>query len=292
MLTHDLLKTLENLSDQLASFRKTIACWSESVFFEWLRSAKSALTEFPFGEVLFFAARARADPIAKFFYLQCHTLTLYPEPMAHAASQIRPATINDAPALAELMYLAAQSQYQNSGYDISLGGSRNHQMTELAKLAVAKSLSWFHYSHFYVAETQGHVVAAAAGYERIAADAEINPALIEIGWTAASLQDLIDRLSPVLHVFPPEPPNYWTVDHVAVLPPWRQKGFARACLLAVLQRGTALEFRHAKLDVFEGNIAARSLYQSLGFQLSQTFDHVILRTLLKRDALHRMIRPL
>jgi hypothetical protein len=90
--------------------------------------------------------------------------------MAVMSIAYRPATPGDAAALAELIYLAGQSQYSDSAYNLSLGGSRDEQLNEIKRLTKTESRSWFHYSHFEVAEAEGRVIAGAAGFDRITAD--------------------------------------------------------------------------------------------------------------------------
>jgi ribosomal protein S18 acetylase RimI-like enzyme len=201
----------------------------------------------------------------------------------------RPATSDDAAVLAELIYLAGQSQYSNSAYDLSLGGSRNEQLNQIEKLTTTESRSWFHYLHFDVAEADGQVVAGAAGFDRITADENIPGALREIGWLEEAIANLDKRLEKVYACFPPEPSGYWTLDHIAVLPAWRHKGLARRTITRALERGRLQGCHHAKLDLFAGNIAALALYESLGFQWSETFGASVLPEMLGRDALERMI---
>jgi ribosomal protein S18 acetylase RimI-like enzyme len=109
---------------------------------------------------------------------------------------------------------------------------------------------------------------------------------------SGAVAELIYIAAQVFSGFPPEPSGFWTVDHVAVLPDWRGRGLARGCLQATFERGKKQGFAKAKLDVFRGNRAARTLYDSCGFQLSATFDNKALRTVLKRDAIERLILTL
>ena len=204
----------------------------------------------------------------------------------------RPAIASDANGLAELIYLAGQSQLSESSYSVSLGGSRDYQLQELAKLTNTAARSWFHYSHFEVAVIEGTVVGSAAGFDRLKADAEIPAALRAIGWTDEAIADLDEPLGSVLAVFPAEPTGFWTVDHVAVLPAWRGQGLARRCLLRVLDRGQQEGFQQCKLDFFQGNTPARKLYESLGFRHAATFTSPELRLILHRDAVERMTRAL
>lgn len=210
----------------------------------------------------------------------------------HVEIVFRPATVSDAHALATLICLASQSQYTSTGFELSLGGTREHQIAELARLAATKARSWFHFSHFEVAEADGRVVASAAGYDKALAEKEISAALREIGWTEDAIRTLDQRMAELYSSFPEEPRACWTIDHVAVLPADRRLGLARALVERQFARGRAAGFHQCKLDVFSGNVRAIALYQSLGFEVSATFGDAALRKLLGRDPLVRMVRPL
>jgi ribosomal protein S18 acetylase RimI-like enzyme len=95
-------------------------------------------------------------------------------------------------------------------------------------------------------------------------------------------------LEKIYACFPPEPSGYWTLDHIAVLPAWRHQGLARRTIARALDRGRSQGFRLCKLDLFAGNVAARALYESLGFRWSDTFGASVLPEALGRDALERM----
>jgi len=204
----------------------------------------------------------------------------------------RPATAGDAPALATLIMLASQSHYSTTGFELSLGGAREHQHAEIARLAGTKARSGFHFSYFEVAQADDRVVASAAGFDKILAEKEIPAALREIGWTEVALQALDQRLAELYACFPDEPPACWTLDHVAVLPAFRRMGLARGLLQRQFVRGRAAGFHQAKLDVFQGNERAIALYHSLGFQVSATLGEATLRKILGRAPLLRMTRAL
>ncbi len=204
----------------------------------------------------------------------------------------RPASAADAPALASLIILAAQSHYRTTGYELSVGGNREHQHTEIARLAVTNARSWFHFSHFEVAQADDRVVASAAGFDKIAAEKEMPAALRELGWTDTAIQALDDRLAKLYAAFPDEPADCWTLDHIAVLPVFRKMGLAWSLMQRQFRRGLAAGFHQCKLDVFQGNDKAIALYDSLGFKVSATFGETALREILNRDPLLRMTKPL
>jgi ribosomal-protein-alanine N-acetyltransferase len=62
--------------------------------------------------------------------------------------------------------------------------------------------------------------------------------------------------------FPPDPGHEFEILNIAVHPSWRRRGVARALLGWQLDRG-GTQF----LEVRESNVAARNLYESLGFQV-------------------------
>src|SRR5215472_14889790 len=138
----------------------------------------------------------------------------------------RTARRGDSAVLAELIYVAARAHYATSGYDLSLGGSRDDQIEQIENLTRTDARSWFHFSFFDVAEVKGRFVASVAGFERLATDPLVDRALLEIGFSQQEVDDLNQRIAPVYARFPAEPPGYWTIEHVAVLPEFRRAGLA------------------------------------------------------------------
>jgi ribosomal protein S18 acetylase RimI-like enzyme len=204
----------------------------------------------------------------------------------------RPGQRRDAPRLAELMRLADRAHYDNYGFDISLGTDPDRQLRLLCQLAEAEPPSWFHYSHFEVAEVDGTVVASASGFDRNTADNHVEEALRSIGWTDQQLADLNERIAPIYEIYPPDPPGSWVIDHVAVLPEWRGHGLARVLLERVIERGRAAGATLLHLEVFDGNSSAQRLYESLGFRIEVTFGRQLFGDLLGRGPMHRMVRPM
>jgi GNAT superfamily N-acetyltransferase len=114
----------------------------------------------------------------------------------------------------------------------------------------------------------------------------------EIGWSGADIGAMEDRIGEWGTCYPPEPGGCWTLEHVAARPGWRRRGLTRAAIERVLERGRAFGFRQAKVDVFRGNAAARALYESFGFRISETFGAEVFARLLQRDALERFTMQL
>lgn len=206
---------------------------------------------------------------------------------------LRRGAFDDAAGLAELILLADQAHYASSGYAISLGGTRDYQWQQLAKLTQAGAPSQFHYSHFDVAVAEGGTVAAAvAAFDRAATDSRGYSALEQIGWNAEAIEALMERIGPVAASFPADEPGSWTIEHVATLPQYRGLGLASALLERAIARGAEQGFRQAVVDVFAGNSKACAVYEALGFRQTLAFGHEPLRRILDRDPLIRLVRPL
>lgn len=205
----------------------------------------------------------------------------------------RIATPDDAAGLAELIYLADQAHYAISGYAFSIGGTREHQLNEITKLVRARAESPFHYSHFDIAEAgDGTIAASVAGFDKALTDPNMVPALLEIGWTEQAVEDAGRRIAPIVDCVPEELPGTWTIEHVATLPGYRGQGLARQLLDRALNRGAARGYTRASVDVFLGNVKARSIYENAGFRRVSEFGHRPMRELLGRDPIERLIRPL
>jgi GNAT superfamily N-acetyltransferase len=204
---------------------------------------------------------------------------------------LRTAIAGDASGLAELIYLADQAHYATSGFALSIGGTREHQLNEITKLVRASAKSPFHFSHFDIAEAlDGTVAASVAGFDRSKTERQIEIALLEIGWTPEEIGGLVKRITPLAECFPPEPPRTWTIDHVATLPRYRGQGLARRLLDRALARGISHGCERAAVDVFTGNSIARTLYLNAGFEPAGIFGHEPLRRLLNRDPLERLVQ--
>ena len=206
---------------------------------------------------------------------------------------LRTAVADDADGLADLIYLADLAHYTTSGYALSIGGTKEHQLAEIAKLVSADARSPFHFTHFDVAEVpDGSIAASVAGFDRTETDPQMIPALEEIGWDAHTIEQLTERIGPVAACVPEQHERAWTIEHVATLPLYRGQGLAPRLLARALARGAERGYGQATVDVFIGNSKARAIYEAAGFTKTCEFGHGPMREILGRDAVERMMRPL
>lgn len=69
-------------------------------------------------------------------------------------------------------------------------------------------------------------------------------------------------------------PGVMSVSNVAVLPAYRHQGIARRLMEAVIRRAVERGAKRLLLEVNDDNVAARQLYESLGFELYDTCHEV------------------
>lgn len=186
---------------------------------------------------------------------------------------IRRARAGDSPAIAELIYTAAQSHLRLSAYDPFIPGplgKTKGRLAEIEKLVVVDEPTHFHYSGFLLAEADGRVAAGLCGFNPARAGAHrIGLALLKIGWTAVDIQSALDRVKPIRTCAEkwPEPAQGWVIENVATFPEYRRRGLASALISEVVARGKRLGYSPIRVSVFIGNDAAQRVYETAGFRV-------------------------
>ena len=179
---------------------------------------------------------------------------------------IRPATPQDAPAVAELMYLAGKSHVETSIYDLMFPESMEERLRKLEALFTAQARSWYHYSHYLVSEVDGGVAGSLCGFNDLESGGEkLRDAFIEIGTDRAEGKAMYARMLPFHRVNPKHYEDSWVIEHVAVFPHFRGRGIITSLLEEILQRGREAGYEHAELNMLIGNTPARGAYEKVGF---------------------------
>ncbi|MBN2025664.1 MAG: GNAT family N-acetyltransferase [Actinobacteria bacterium] len=179
---------------------------------------------------------------------------------------IRPATPQDAPAVAELIYLAGKSHVETSIYDLMFPGSMEERLRKLEALFTAEARSWYHYSHYLVSEVDGRVAGSLCGFNDLeSGGVKLRDAFIEIGTDRAEGKAMYARMLPFHRVNPKHYEDSWVIEHVAVFPDFRGRGIITSLLEEILQRGREAGYDHAELNMLMGNTPARGAYEKTGF---------------------------
>jgi GNAT superfamily N-acetyltransferase len=179
---------------------------------------------------------------------------------------IRPAVPEDAPVVAQLMYLAGKSHVETSIYDLMFPGSMEERLNKLAGLFTARARSWYHYSYYLVSEVDGRIAGSLCGFNELEAGGTLlRDAFIEIGTDRAEGKAMDERMQPFHRVNPKHYEDSWVVEHVAVFPDFRGRGVIGDLLREILDRGRELGYGSAELNMLIGNTPAMRAYDKAGF---------------------------
>lgn len=179
---------------------------------------------------------------------------------------LRPAAPGDAPAAARLMYLAAKSHVDKPLYDLMFPGSMEETLGRLAALFNTEARSWYHHSHYLVAEVDGEVAGCLCGFNDLESGrSRLRDAFIEIGIDRAEGKAMYERTLPFHRVNPGHYEDSWVVEHAAVFPRFRGRGIMTSLLSEVLARGRRSGYKCAELNMLIGNVPALGAYEKAGF---------------------------
>jgi translation initiation factor 4G len=183
---------------------------------------------------------------------------------------IRPADEHDAPFLAWAMLTAARSHLARGWFDIALARPETDCLEFLRRLAVTQARSWWHFSHFHVAEVDGAAAAALCAFHGsepyIASGPATDEVFATLGADKTESAALWARGSYIFTcTFEPHDAA-WTIENVATLPRFRRRGLAGDLIRHVLPEGKRLGMREAQITFLIGNDPAERAYANAGFE--------------------------
>ena len=143
----------------------------------------------------------------------------------------------------------------------------------MARIATARQQSWWHVSHFMIAEAEGEPAAAlcampAAG-TRVAARSAIKEVAEQAGLNASELAAIFRRGAYTADCWVQGGDGDWLLEHVASLPAHRGRGLVQALIRHALAAGQAAGFRRASISFLIGNDAAERCYAKAGFSFAE-----------------------
>ena len=185
---------------------------------------------------------------------------------------IRPAVPDNAAEVAKLMYISSISPVRNALYDLMFPGAAEQRLEQLRGLYLADARSWFHFSHYLVAEVNGEVAAALCGYsEPEAGRLKLAEALPEIGWDEQEGIAFAERMEPILRVYPTFTDDVWIIENVATFPQYRRMGLINSLLKEIVKAGRDNGHMKVGLGIIIGNLPARKAYERIGFKLTEEY---------------------
>lgn len=186
---------------------------------------------------------------------------------------IRSARPQDAGFVAQTI-LSAQRGYRPRGwFDVALGWPEAQCRDFIARIAVARTVSMWHVSQYWIAEVHGAPGAAlcavpAAG-TGTAAWRAIEEVAAATGLAASELDAVRRRGAYTRACWVQGGEGDWMIEHVATDPAYGGRGLVQALIAHALDQGRAAGFRRATISFLIGNEPAERAYTKAGFAFAQ-----------------------
>ena len=186
---------------------------------------------------------------------------------------IRAAGEDDATSIGWAILAATRSHMPRGWFDIALGLDEDGCLEFTRTLARAETRSWWHYSNFLIAESQGAPAAALcafrAGDGYPLSQAAMNEVTGRLGWGEAEIGAMWARSAYLFTCTIDADDDVWVLENMATRVEHRGCGHASALIDRALDLGRMRGFQDAQLSLFIGNLAARRTYERAGFRLAE-----------------------
>lgn len=170
--------------------------------------------------------------------------------------------------------LSAQRGYRPRGwFDVALGWPEAQCRDFIARIAVARTVSMWHVSQYWIAEVHGAPGAAlcavpAAG-TGTAAWRAIEEVAAATGLAASELDAVRRRGAYTRACWVQGGEGDWMIEHVATDPAYGGRGLVQALIAHALDQGRAAGFRRATISFLIGNEPAERAYTKAGFAFAE-----------------------
>jgi GNAT superfamily N-acetyltransferase len=193
--------------------------------------------------------------------------------MGPSSVTIRPARAENARFIARNILSSQRGPLPRGWFDIALGWDEPTCLAFVERIATAQKPSWWHVSHFIVADVEGEPAASlcalpAAG-TGAAARAAIEEAAAATGLSAAELMAIFRRAAYSTNCWVQGGEGDWLIEHVATLPNHRGHGLVQGLIAHALAAGKAAGFTRASISFVIGNDAAERSYARAGFSFAE-----------------------
>ena len=186
---------------------------------------------------------------------------------------IRPARVEDASFIARNILASQRGPLPRGWFDVALGCDEPRCLDFVERIAVARRPSWWHVSHFIIAEVEGTPAASlcalpAAG-TGVAARAAIAAVAAESGLGAPDVEAILCRGAYTRDCWVQGGDGDWLIEHVATLPEYRGRGLVQALIDHALAAGARAGYRRASISFLIGNEPAERSYAKAGFAFAE-----------------------
>ncbi|WP_454643551.1 GNAT family N-acetyltransferase [Bradyrhizobium liaoningense] len=186
---------------------------------------------------------------------------------------IRSARPDDADFIARTILSSMRGHRPRGWFDVALGWPEAQCMDFIARVAVARAVSMWHVSQFWIAEVDGKpgaalcaVPAAGTGPAAWRAIEEIGTAT---GLAVSELEAIRQRGAYARACWVQGGEGDWMIEHVATDPAYRGRGLVHALITHALDQGRAAGFGRATISFLIGNAPAERAYAKAGFVLAE-----------------------
>jgi len=186
---------------------------------------------------------------------------------------IRPAHPEDAGFIASTILMSQRGHLSRGWFDIALDRPEPECLAFARRVATTRARSWWHTSHFLIAEVEGTPAAALCALPARGTVAAARPAIEEVaremGVAASELSAIFQRGGYFGSCWIQGGDSDWLVEHVASLPSYRGRGLVPVLSEHALAAGKAAGYTRASISFLIGNDAAERCYGKAGFVFAQ-----------------------
>lgn len=186
---------------------------------------------------------------------------------------LRPAAPEDSGFIARNIMASQRGPRERGWFDVALGWPEPQCLDFVAEVATAATRSWWHVSHFMIAEVDGEQAAALCALPASGTGAAARAAVAEVaekaGVSASELAAIFRRGAYSSGCWVQGGEGDWLVEHVASLPAYRGRGLVQALIAQAISAGRAHGFGRASISFLIGNDPAERCYAKAGFVFAE-----------------------
>jgi ribosomal protein S18 acetylase RimI-like enzyme len=186
---------------------------------------------------------------------------------------IRSASAGDSGFIARTILSAQRGPSPRGWFDVTLGWPEPEVLAFVERIACARTRSWWHVSHFFIAEVDGDPAAALCALPAAGTGGAAQKAFAEIArdsaLAASELSAIVERSGYSENCWVQGGEGDWMIEHVAALPSYRGRGLVQALIDHGLAAGRAAGYRQASISFLIGNDAAERCYAKAGFAFAE-----------------------
>jgi ribosomal protein S18 acetylase RimI-like enzyme len=186
---------------------------------------------------------------------------------------IRRATPDDADFIAWTILAAQRGHRPRGWFDIALDWPEQLSRAFVRRIALAQSRSWWHTSHFLIAEADGRPAAALCALPVSGSGKDARAAITEVANGAelepSEMQAIWQRGAYSRTCWTTGDDDNWLIEHVAAKPSQRGRGLVQILLDHALAAGKAAGHTRASIVFYIGNEAAERCYAKAGFAFAE-----------------------